>query len=85
MLPWPAAVSVVVLRQAGGRPLFFIDFTPRGDLSALSPALMTNPRASAFLAGSSGCEFIEMCTFKCTASGGSLAIPKVELSKAVNL
>jgi hypothetical protein len=26
-----------------------------------------------------------MCTFKCTASVGSLAIPKVKLSKAVNL
>jgi hypothetical protein len=46
---------------------------------------MTNPRASALLAGFSGCEFIEMCTFKCTVSGGSLAIPKVELSKADNL
>jgi hypothetical protein len=77
-------VAVVVVRPAGGRPPFFY-FTHRGHLSALSPELMTNPRASALLAGFSGCEFIKMCTFKCTASGGSLAIPKVELSKVFNL
>ena len=78
-------MAVVVVRPAGGRPLFFIDFTHRGHLSALSPAIMTNPRTSVLLTGFAGCEFIKMCTFKCTASGGSLAIPNVELSKAVKL